>query len=153
MRRLEVSVFLGLLLGLSLTFKALGGFELSEITRPQDVSVFLHSIGFSASGRTTGTWTEARSSACTIEVVQVSHQGWERTAVDEYAGGRKLAYFYGSDLYSEHPVIRATLDLYLARLKGYLHMPFTATPVWAVIQGLQCPDQLLASRVDTGSQP
>ncbi len=150
MRRLQASVFLGLLLGLSLTFKALGGFELSEITARQDVSEFLHGIGFSESGPTNEAWTEARRGACTIEVMQVSHQGWERSAVDGYAGGRKLGYFYDGELYSEHPVVTATLDLYLARLKGYLHMPVTATPVWAVIRELQCPDQLLASRADAG---
>jgi hypothetical protein len=152
MRRLQASVFLALLLGLSLTLKALGSFELREITGPQDVSAFLRGIGFSESGQTNEVWTEARSGTCTIEVMQVSHQGWERSAVAEYAGGRKLAYFYDGDLHAEHPVTRATLDLYIARLKGYLHVPFTATPVWAVVQGLQCPDQLLASRAEAGRQ-
>lgn len=142
MRRLPASISLALLLGLSLTLKALGGFQLSEITGPQDVSVFLHSIGFSASGPTIEPWTAARSGACTIEVRQVSQQGWERSAVDEYAGGRKLAYFYGSAVYPEHPSIQATLDLYLARLQAYLHLPFTATAVWAVVEEPQCPDQL-----------
>jgi hypothetical protein len=138
MRRPQASIFLGLLLALSLSFKTLGGFESSEVTGPQDVSLFLRSIGFSESSRTAEAWTEAHSGACMIEVMQVSHQGWQRSAVGEYAGNRTLVYFYGGDLYSEHPVIRATVDLYFARLRGYLHLPFAATPVWAVIQGPHC---------------
>ncbi|MDB5540031.1 MAG: hypothetical protein JWQ89_1758 [Devosia sp.] len=153
MRRLQASASLGLLLGLSLTLKALGSFELTEITAPQDVSAFLHSIGFSESGPIKEPWIEARSGKCTIEVMQVSPQGWERSAVAEYAGGRKLAYFHGSERFSEHPVISATLDHYLSRLTGYLHLPFTATPVWAVIDGPQCPDQLRAAGAEEGAHP
>ncbi len=161
MRPPDLRLVLVALLGLSLTGKAIGSFDLREVSGPQDVSVFLHAIGYSGpdGGLSHGTqlnvtrdaWTRASRGSCLIEVAQVSPQGWERDAVREYAGSNRLAYFYEGGVYPEHPVGRAMTDYYLARVKGYLHIPFNAPRVWAVVAGPQCPDPLLTSWFDSGS--
>ena len=148
MRLLDVRLVLVALLVVSLAFKAMGSFDLKEVTGPQDVSGFLDTIGFSASREESKVlvndgWTEARQGNCLIHVTQVSHQGWERQAVREYAGDGRIAYFYAGHVYPEHPLQRAMTDYYMARLKGYLHLPFEAPRVWALVAGPGCPESLI----------
>jgi hypothetical protein len=149
-RLLLPSLAFGLLLALSLGFKAWGsiGESASAPDRGRaEVAAFLEQRGFSVSPQDPADtlWISASSGNCRVQVADVSPQGWQRAAATERAAGQRLSYVYAGKTYSEQPVLLTTLDSYWQRIKRYLHLPSSAYPVRAVIVSPACPAKMLNS--------
>lgn len=145
MRRLTLSVTLGLLLAASLAIKVYGRAAPSggmDDVGDQDIVTLLQRHGFKAEKAAADTdpvWVHGVRDGCQIDIADVSPQGWHRAIVDWYAAGKELRYSALGELHDEQPILKPMMTHYLARLQRYAGIGAPDVKVRAIVVAPGCP--------------
>lgn len=145
MRRLTLSVALGLLLAASLAIKVYGRAAPSgrvEDVGDQDIVSLLQKHGFRtqiAAADTDPVWVHGVRENCQVDIAGVSPQGWHRAIVDWYAAGKHLRYSVLGELHDEQPILKPMLTHYLARLQRYAGIGAPEVKIRAIVVARGCP--------------
>jgi hypothetical protein len=151
MRRLTLSVVLGLLLAASLAIKVYGRATPSggmDDVNDQDIVTLLQKHGFRAqmaAADTDPAWVHGVRERCQIDIAGVSPQGWHRAVVDWYAAGKHLRYSALGELHDEQPILTPMLTHYLARLQRYAGINAPEVKIRAIVVAPGCPADVVPS--------
>lgn len=150
MRRLTLSLALGLLLAASLAIKVYGRAAQDGAVNDvgdQDIVALLQKHGFEIEQATTDTdppWVHGMKDGCQIDIASVSPQGWHRAIVEWYAAGKQLQYSAQGQLHAEQPLLRPMLTHYLGRLQRYVGISAPDVKIRAVVITPGCPGDVVA---------
>ena len=152
MRRATASLAFALVLGASLTAKALI-LEHSHAATSEDPTeelvAFLEQRGFETmvpNRAAEPVWVVGRREGCRVSIANVSPQGWHRTAVAEQAAGQRLRFAFDGELHRDQPVERTKVEDYRRRLVRYLGFSVPEPAVRAVVLGPHCPEETVGPR-------
>ncbi|BCH30089.1 hypothetical protein MesoLjLc_20190 [Mesorhizobium sp. L-8-10] len=145
MRRLALSVALGLLLAASLAIKVYGRAALAgsaDDVGDQDIVALLQKHGFQTWRAATDTdpvWVHGTRNGCQIDIAGVSPQGWHRAIVDWHAAGKRLQYSAMGELRDQQPMLKPMMVHYLARLQRYAGIGAPEVKIRAIVITPGCP--------------
>lgn len=151
MRRLTLSVALGLLLAASLAIKVYGRAAPSggqDSVGDQDIVALLQKHGFetqSAAADADPPWVHGVRDGCQIDIAGVSPQGWHRAIVAWYAAGKQLRYSALGELHDKQPILMPMVMHYLARLQRYVGIGAPDVKIRAVVITPGCPADVVSS--------
>ena len=85
-------------------------------------------------------WVAGAIGHCSVQIFEVSHQGWEQSLITQVSAGKNVFYAFGGDIYSEQPIMKTRVYFYWRRLKRALRLPAANHPVLAIIATQTCKD-------------
>jgi hypothetical protein len=89
-------------------------------------------------------WVTGTRDGCTLQIANVSPQGWHRAAVEWKAAGKPILYAAGAELHDRQPIAGPLVRHYLRRLERYAGLEAPPLKVRAIIRSGDCPDSLIA---------
>lgn len=151
MRRLTLSVALGLVLAASLVLKVYGHGGSGKVgvdPGDEDIVALLHQHGFRtkrAPPNTDPVWIHGVRGDCRIDIANVSPQGWHRSIVEWHATGKSLQYSAMGTLHDQQPILKPMIVHYFGRLKRYLGIDAPGATVRAIVMTTECPAGVITS--------
>jgi hypothetical protein len=149
MYRLMLSLVFGVLLALSLGFKFHAGLDQSAALPADDgdIVALLDRNGFAvtrAPPNTDPQWVYGVRGDCSLQIADISLQGWHRSTLEWASGGRPLMYSVEGKLYAQQPILRPMVLHYLRRGERYMGMRAAPVRARAIIIDRGCPADPIA---------
>ena len=150
MHRLTLSLGFGLLMAVSIALKIRGGVGpmMPTMVSDEDIAGLLGRNGFAisrADPNTDPVWIYGVKGGCSLQIANVSLQGWHRSTVAwEARDQRMLLYSVEGELYADQPILRPMVVHYFRRLQRYLGFDAPQVRVRAIIIDRHCPNEPLA---------